>query len=181
VLEDDGTSLRTIAAERMFPIDDWGTAPDTWEFVRIGSGTFSYGWKSRSYSGSQGISGELLHIIALRGDAISDLASFPASSDDSGHCSDDSCPSTTLDSTITFDSSDSSSEIYPLLVTVTGEVQGKKISPQRYTIRYHENEKRYLPTEEYLLSGFGSNEASESRGSLDLEVGTAESLEEFFQ
>lgn len=113
-----------IAGDPRIFIGAFAQGPTKWELVKLGP-TDYWGWKNTWGDAHQGISGTRVSILAPYGKRIRDLAGFVDSFSDAGYDDDKNRPVTDLESEFEIDSTQINAKVFPLIMRVSGELDGK--------------------------------------------------------
>ncbi len=149
VLEERNGDPEIIAANPKIMIGASGEAPTGWKLSKLGPANY-WGWQNTSGDCHQGYCGSRYAILAPSGKGIRDLAGFIASYDDSGVGNDNS---TTIDSKLEMDTTQTNSTVFPLLVTITGTDQGKALVARTWTLPFDPKGGAYIVPKDWPLNG----------------------------
>lgn len=148
-------SIKMLAGTSLFYINDFGHPPEDWQIVKLGANDY-YGWQSTSSYAFNGCCNVSHHVIlAPYGKKIIDIAGFVASYDDLFMCDDNDircrAKSTKLQSIIEIDSTRIFDKVFPVILSVTGRLKGKRIN-KTFLIPFNEKKWKYVPPKNYPLN-----------------------------
>lgn len=156
VVEEHDGKPELLASNAKIPLGANGFAPTQWKFVKLGPSDY-WGWQNESGDCHQGYCGSGYSILASYGKTIRDLTSFAASFDDSGACTDTEkrceANSTSIESKLEIDASQSSEKVFQLRITVSGELHGKELTPQTWTLPFDPKQWQYTEPKDWPLKG----------------------------
>lgn len=135
VLEEHNGQTEIIASDPKMPMGTYGLPPTNWRLSLLGPSDY-WGWQNTDGAVYQGISGSSHTLLAPYGHTIRNLAGFWADFDDSGSCCGDQNTRTNIKTQLVIDTSKNTARVYPLRVTVTGQLNGKKLKPKTWTLPF---------------------------------------------
>ena len=138
-----GSGLTKIGTSSSFSLGTFGGPPDGWKFVKLGHPDL-WGWQSEYTTCSQGYCSGRHIILASNGSEFIDLASNLVSS------FGDPSSSTSINTKIEIDYSQKVAKVFPLVLTVTGESGGKKVTPRVLKVPFDEKSRKYVAPMPYL-------------------------------
>lgn len=118
-----------VASNAKMPMGSFGDAPDTWKFVKIGPNDY-WGWQSVTGECILGECNDHNIILATYGKTVKNLAGFGSYYSDT----------ITVRIALKIDSSSASSKVYPLLLEVTEEKEGKEDSKKSVKVPFDEKQ-----------------------------------------
>ena len=120
-------------------------------FVQLGKNV--YGWKIEKNTSEQGQNIGGVAFYGVQNDQVKDMGSVQTVYDDTAAAEPDAKVSrvTKLEGKVEVDKTDESAEHYPLTVTVSGEMDGKKLSPRKYAIKFSSQQGQYVPPKDYPI------------------------------
>lgn len=124
-----------VASNAKMPMGAFGNAPDTWKFVKLSPNDY-WGWQSATGDCHQGECYDEHIVLAPYGKTVKNLAGF------GGYSSDRE--STSVSIALTIDSSSASAKVYPLLLDVTEEKEGKEASNKLVKVPFDEKQWQWL-------------------------------------
>jgi hypothetical protein len=146
VKEQYGTDV-IVAQNKMIEDGVWGEASTGWKLVKLGSNDY-WGWINDSGDGMiLGTATSWYKILAPYGERIKSLGQITSSFENMLSIN----PTTSLDSKFKIDDSNKNVKIYPLLITVSGINNGKKIKPIQYKINFDLKKWQYIVPSNYIL------------------------------
>lgn len=153
-----------LASNPYIYVGSSGSGPRDWALMKLGTADY-WGWQNTSGDCHQGYCGSYYSILAPYGKSIRDIASVVSQFDDSGACygttTDENsnevevnCDevSSSLQTTLKVDSTNSYAKVYPLLITLTGKEKGKKIAPKTWVFNFDDNNWNYQVPKDYPLA-----------------------------
>lgn len=126
-----------VASNAKMPMGAFGNAPDTWKFVKLSPSDY-WGWQSATGDCHHGECYDEHIVLAPYGKTVKNLAGF------GGYSSDRE--STSVSIALTIDSSSASAKVYPLLLDVTEEKEGKEASKQTVKAPFDEKKWQWIYT-----------------------------------
>lgn len=152
VVEEHNGKAELIASDPKIPMGEFGSPPTDWKLSLLGPSDY-WGWQNTTGGGNQGVFYSWYVLLAPYGNKISNLADFNASYDNTGSCGDKACERHTgsVDSTLVIDSSKNTEKVYPVQVTVTGTVKGKKLKPKTWTLPFDYKKWTYSKPKDWPL------------------------------
>ena len=154
VIEEHDGQAEIIASDAKIPMGGYGAAPSQWQFVKLGASDY-WGWQNTTGYSGQGYSNSYYVILAPYGKKIHNLAGFAQGFDDAGACTEDEqkCAtiSTSIESTLEIDSSQTDAKVFPLHITVTGKDKGKSIATKTWTIPFDSKKWMYIEPKDWTL------------------------------
>lgn len=124
--------------------------PTEWKWVKLGPSDY-WSWLNSWGDCHQGYCGTRYAILAPYKKTIRDLSVIIASFTDEGNCVEEKCNSTTINSSLEIDSTQINEKVFPLLITVTGTNEGKKLTPKTWTIPFNTEKWSYLEPKNWPL------------------------------
>lgn len=128
----------TIASNSAIQMGSFGNAPTSWKFVKLGS-TDYWGWQTASGDCHFGECYENHILLAPYGKNIRDLTGGAIG----GSSTSRDKESTSISVELAIDSSQSKAQVFPLLLTVTGEFNDKKVPTKNLTVPFDTKAWRY--------------------------------------
>lgn len=121
------------------------------EFVQLGKHV--YGWKIGKNVSDQGQNIAGVAFYGVQNNQVKDMGSVQTVYDDTGAAEPDAKVNrvTKLEGKIEVDKTDENAEHYPLTVTVSGEMDGRKLSPRKYAIQFSAQQGQYIPPKDYPI------------------------------
>lgn len=150
VIEQRNNRSEIIAGHPKISAGSSGTGPTEWQFVKLGPLDY-WGWQNTWGDCHQGYCGTRYSILAPHNKTIKDLAGIIASFTDEGHCVDEKCNSTTIDSNLEIDATQINEKVFPLMITVSGTNEGKKLTPKTWTIPFDTKKWSYVEPKDWPL------------------------------
>ncbi len=128
-----------------------GKAPEG-EFVQLGKNV--YGWQIAKSASDQGQNSAGVEFFAVQNDQVKDIGGVATVYDDSAmsEAADKVKHSAKLEGKVEVDKTDENAEHYPISVTVSGEKDGKKLSPRKYAIQFSSQKGKYVAPEDYPIA-----------------------------
>lgn len=128
-----------------------GKAPEG-AFVQLGKN--AYGWQIEKATSEQGQNSAGMDFYMVQNDQVKDVGGVATVYDDSAMSEADAKVkhSTKLEGKVEVDKTDENAERYPLNVTVSGEKDGKKLSPRKYAIQFSSQKGKYVTPEDYPIA-----------------------------
>ncbi|WP_295400917.1 hypothetical protein [uncultured Thiocystis sp.] len=144
--------ISILAGDPRMPMGSWGTAPTDWTLVKLEPADY-WGWlNTLGYTG-QGRTESVYMILAPYGKRIRDLGGIKAGFDDAGACvEEDHCPSTALETKLDIDSLQLDAKVFPLLITLTGQIEGRPIAPKTWTLPFDPDSWTYVEPDDWPLA-----------------------------
>ncbi len=139
VVEEHNGKADIIASDPKIPMGESGIPPTNWKLSLIGPSDY-WGWQNTTRTGSWDIFGTWYVILAPYGHKIRDLADIIGRYENmTTFCQNDNCKrtDTLIESTLAIDTSKHSEKVYPLRITVTGTLKGKKLKPKTWTLPFN--------------------------------------------
>lgn len=144
--------VRILAGDPRLPMGSWGTAPTDWQLVKLGPEDY-WGWLNTLGWSGQGITESVYTILAPYGQGIRDLGPIKAGFDDGGMCAeDDPCPTTSLETRLDIDSLQIGAKVFPLKITVTGQVKGRAFEQRTWSVPFDAKSWSYLEPTDWPLA-----------------------------
>jgi len=145
VAEEQQGQTVLLASNAKIPLGSYGEAPKDWGLRLLGPSDY-WGWVNTSGDGNQGVFASWHKILAPYGKSIRELGNIPASFDNEGACGDKRCErsTTSLESTLDIDANQTSQRVFPLRVTVTGNLKGKPLAPKTWTLPFDSQRWSYV-------------------------------------
>ena len=131
-----------IASNSTMQMGSFGNAPTSWKFVKLGS-TDYWGWQTASGDCHFGECYDNHILLAPYGKNIRDLTGGAIASTSSDK------ESTSISVELAIDSSQSKAQVFPLLLTVTGEFNDKKVPTKNLTVPFDTKAWRYAMPKEW--------------------------------
>lgn len=152
VVEERNGAAEIVCGESKLSIGASGLAPRKWNFVSLGPSDY-WGWQNITGDCHQGTCGTRYSILAPFGKKIRDLAGIAASFDNSGNCGDNRCSarSSVITSTLEIDSTQVREKVFPLVITVSGKKDGKKIQQKSWSMPLDFKKWSYVEPKEWPL------------------------------
>jgi hypothetical protein len=121
------------------------------EFVQLGKNV--YGWKIGKSETDQGQNIAGVSFYGVQDDQVKDLGSVQTGYDDAAAAEPDAKVNrvTRLEGKVEVDKTNADAEHYPLTVTVSGEMDGQKLSPRKYAIQFSSQKGQYVPPKDYPI------------------------------
>ena len=121
------------------------------QFVKLGKDV--YGWKIEKNASDQGQHIAGVAFYGVQNDQVKDMGSVQTVYDDTAAAEPDAKVNrvTKLEGKVEVDKTDENAEHYPLSVTVSGEMDGKKLSPRKYAIQFSSQQGQYVPPKDYPI------------------------------
>ena len=128
-----------------------GKAPEG-EFVQLGKN--AYGWRIEKAVSEQGQNSAVTDFYMVQNDQVKEVGGVATGYDDSAMSDVDAKAkhSTKLEGKVEVDKTDADAERYPLSVTVSGEKDGRKLSPRKYAIQFSTQKGKYVAPEDYPIA-----------------------------
>jgi hypothetical protein len=147
----DGVEL--IAGEPRLSSGDWGVAPTDWSLIKLAPSDY-WGWVNRDGFLGQGIHIESYSILAPHGRRIRDLGPIHAAWNNVGACGEagEICPVTDIDSTLEVDSINIGATVFPLRITLTGQFEGRKLTPKTWDVPFDQASWSYVEPVDWPLA-----------------------------
>ncbi|MFC5476227.1 SHOCT domain-containing protein [Paraherbaspirillum soli] len=143
ILENHDGQPEIIASDPKMLIGADRQPPSPWKLIKLGASDY-IGWQSTWSDCHQGYCGSRYAILAPYGKGIRDLAHMlTASYDNSGAMSDPNKVSS-IETKLEMDASVIDEKVYPLLLTVTGDKNGKKLTRKTWKIPFDQKEWVYV-------------------------------------
>ncbi|MBR7069606.1 MAG: hypothetical protein IKI30_04070 [Oxalobacter sp.] len=120
-------------------------------FVQLGKDV--YGWKIDKNVSDQGQTLAGVSFYGVQDGQVKDMGSVQTVYDDTAAAEPDAKVNrvTKLEGKVEVDKTDENAEHYPLTVTVSGEMDGKKLSPRKYAIQFSSQKGQYVPPKDYPI------------------------------
>ncbi len=120
-------------------------------FIQLGKNV--YGWKIDKNVLEQGQALASVSFYGVQNDQIKDMGSVQTVYDDTATAEPDAKVNriTRLEGKIEVDKTNENAEHYPLSVTVSGEMDGKKLSPKKYAVQFCSQKGQYIPPKDYPI------------------------------
>ncbi len=121
------------------------------EFVKLGKNV--YGWQIAKNVSDQGQNIAGVAFYGVQNDQVKELGSVQTGYDDTASAEPNAKINrvTKLEGKVEVDKTDENAEYYPLTVTVSGEKDGKKLSPRKYAIQFSSQKGQYIPPKDYPI------------------------------
>ena len=150
-LKDSGTEL--VASNLAQYIGSRGSAPDQWKLVKLARSDY-YGWQATWGDCHQGYCGSRLAILAPFGKNIKDIADFTVDYSNDGACGSQDCldGKSTIETTVAFETASTDSDIYALLLTFNGMLNGENQDGTEYRLEFDRKEWRYVVPGDWPLA-----------------------------
>jgi hypothetical protein len=153
ILKADGDALKLVARNDLHsPLGTFGIVPaeDRFELRQIGPNE-TYGWLATNGWMGQGHNISAATIFAARGEDIVSLGDISNHYDNQGNCEngktiDSGKPCTDYSAEISFDTSDTASRFYPVIMKITGTREGEALD-ETFTTSFDEQSFTYKPIE----------------------------------
>lgn len=152
VLEVRNGELGIIAGNTGISIGTSGQAPSEWNFVNLGSSD-NWGWQSVQGYCQMGWCDSSYVILAPYDKTIRNLADNLPASHSYENSSSFGNPESNVNISVELkiDSSNVNEKMFPLLLTVTGTKENKKIEPKTYKILFSEEQWKYVTPKENII------------------------------
>ncbi len=136
-----------VASNSAMLLGSFANPPSDWSFVQLGASDY-WGWQTEVLDGGQGNVWGRYVILAPNGKQISNLAHRLASSKSEVE-GEDGTKGMNLETALRIDSSKTSEQVFPLLLTVSGEFNGQKVTPKTWNIKFDTKTWRYIPPKQW--------------------------------
>ena len=147
--------ISILAGDPRMPMGSYGVAPTGWTLVKLGPADY-WGWLNTFGYTGQGRTESVYLILAPYGKRIRDLGGegrIKAGFDDAGACDEeDRCPTTALETKLDIDSLQLDAKVFPLLITVTGQIEGRPIAPKTWTLPFDPDSWTYVEPDDWPLA-----------------------------
>lgn len=133
----------TIASNTAMRIGAFGNAPTSWKFVKLGSNDY-WGWQTATGDCHHGECDDQHILLAPYGKDIRDLTGGAIG----GSSSDRESESISV--SLAIDSSQSKAQVFPLLLSVSAEIKGKKLPPKTLTVPFDPKAWKYIMPKDWV-------------------------------
>jgi uncharacterized protein len=154
VFEMHGDQTDLVASNTAIYVGASGDVPEQWELVKLAR-TGYYGWKTTWGDCHQGYCGTRLTILAPYGKSVKDIAAFNIEYSDAGACDGQQCPDgvSSVESTVTIDTSATVGDLFPLRVAFKGRLNGKSLTGVAQRLAFDRTGWHYAVPEDWPLAG----------------------------
>jgi hypothetical protein len=135
----DGAKM--LAGNPGMPLGSWGNPPTDWTLVELGPSDY-WGWLATSDYFAQGRADTWQIILAPYKKTIRDLGGknrIKSGISDGAACAEaelNKCRITALETKLEIDTSQSNARVFPLRLTVTGQLKGQSFAPKTWTFPF---------------------------------------------
>lgn len=152
VLEEHHGKTEMLACDPKIQLGAFGSPPVHWKLSLLGPSDY-WGWINTTGDGNQGIFVAWHTILAPYGTKIRNLAGFPASYDNTSHCTDKACErkSSSMESKLEIDTRKTQDKVFPLRVSITGIHKGKPLPPKTWPLPFDFNKWSYVAPKDWPL------------------------------
>lgn len=154
IIEERSGEPITIASHTTMQIGAFGNAPTSWKFVKLGSNNY-WGWQTIIGDCHHGDCEDQHVLLAPYGKDIRDLTGGAIG----GSSSDRESKSISV--SLAIDSSQNNAQIFPLLLSVNGEFNGKEVPTKNLTVPFDKKAWRYIMPHAWQPQAQESSENSE--------------------
>lgn len=148
IVEEQNNEDIIIAQNRKIEIGSHGCAPTEWKIVKLAPSDY-WGWLNISGYATQGYFNTWYHILAPYGKVIKEIGIITQSASDSGAMDSSN---TELSGTLHIDDHDKSVKIYPIIMTMKGIKNGKKIKSIKYKVPFNFRNWKYQEPKDKIPS-----------------------------
>lgn len=146
-----------LAGDPRMPMGSWGIAPTDWTLVKLGASDY-WGWLSTLGYTGQGSMRSVYSILAPYGKRIRDLGGkdgIKAGFDDAAACAEAyGCSTTALETKLDIDSRQIDARVFPLRVTLTGQIEGRPFEPKTWTFPFDPASWTYIEPDDWPLAAY---------------------------
>jgi hypothetical protein len=151
--------MTLVSSDRAIEMGSFGAAPEKWQRVKLGPDYF--GWRNEVGFCNQGYCVDTYAILAPYDKGIRNLASptiFASQSNegavDCAASQEQSCHVEVMESSLDIDSTAARTKVYPLRITVRSTLDGAKISPSVWIVKFDPKKWQYVIPKNYPVKGF---------------------------
>lgn len=141
---------KVIVSDDAIPVGSWGQAPTDWKLVKLAP-TDYYGWETATGDCHFGHCGSRNVILAPYGKGVRNVTGFATDYSNAGNCGDGVCPVTELSTEMSFDTTRKDVQIYPIKITLNGQLEDKKLEEITYTLPFDKKGWRYVAPKDWPL------------------------------